>query len=361
MDSGLSNAHEREDQRTSRPQKPDDIRPLCESSIRAGQASIAVARRKKMKLHQHLIYGLIDPRTLLIRYVGLSATGMRRPENRRLPSFKRDNDFTRAWLSELTDLGLRFEIAVLQYSTATSIKSDERWWIAFGRMCEWPLTNLTDGGEGSLNIHPSTREKMSRLAKARVSSAPEAFAAFIRSAHTPETAAKKAASMRLVMTSEHRAKLSSQGKARMANPEERAATAERTRQAWTPERRSKFCTEFWTAERRAEASACFKENNPRRGSSEANAAAISAMQAGYQVFRSNPDNRSAFAKTIRGTWTAERRAAHGARMKENKPQTTSEARASIAERTRQAWTPERRAAQSARMKEKHRLRRTVRR
>jgi len=217
-----------------------------------------------MKQFQHLIYGLIDPRTLLIRYIGMSATGMHRPENRRLPSFKRDNDFTRAWLSEFMSLGLRFEIVVLQYSSATSLKSDERWWITFGRMCEWPLTNLTGGGEGALNTHPSTREKLSRRAKERIASSPEAFAAFIRSAHTPETAAKKSASMRLVMTPEHRAKLSSQGKARMANPEERAAVAERTRQAWTPERRAKFSAEFWTAERRAEASARFKENNPHK-------------------------------------------------------------------------------------------------
>ena len=307
-----------------------------------------------MKLRQCLIYGLIDPRTLLVRYVGRSTTGMQRPENRRLPSFRRDNDFTRAWLSELTALGLRFEIAVLQYSTLASIKNDEKWWIAFGRMCGWPLTNLAGGGEGSLSTHPSTRVKMSQNAKARMVSKPEAFAALIRSAHTPEANAKRSASMRLSMTSDHRAKVSSCGKTRMANPEERAATAERTRQAWTPERRAKFSAEFWTAERRAEACARFKKNNPRRGVSEANPAAVAAMQAGDRLFRSNPDNRKAIAEAIKASWTPERRALHSARMRENppNPQNTPEARAKTAERTRQAWTPERRAAQSARMKEK---------
>lgn len=306
-----------------------------------------------MKPPQHLIYGLIDPRTFLIRYVGLSTTGMSRPESRRQPSYKRDNALTRAWLSELTSLGLRFEIAVLQYSNATSIKSDERWWIAFGRMCEWPLTNLTGGGEGLLNAHPSTREKLSRLAKARIASAPEAFAAFIRSGRTPEADTKRAVTMRLSMTPEHRAKLSSHNKARMANPEERAAVADRTRQAWTPERRAKFRAEFWTTERRTEAGERFKENNPRRGSSEANPVSIAAMQAGYQAFRSNPENRKAFAKTMSAAWTPERRAAHSARTKGSKLQATPEARALRAERTRQAWTPERRASQRARMKDRH--------
>lgn len=240
------------------------LRIRCLVWLRLSEGSVIL---RKMALSQYLIYGLVDPRTLFIRYVGLSTTGMSRPEKRRRPSFKRDNEFTRAWLSELTSLGLRFEIAVLQYSTAASVKSDERWWITFGRMCEWPLTNLTDGGEGLLNPQPSTREKLSRRAKARVAFMPEAFAALIRSAHTPETAAKKAASMRLAMTLEHRAKLSSYGKARMANPEERAATAERTRQAWTSARRAKFRADFWTAERRAEASVRFKENNPRRSRS----------------------------------------------------------------------------------------------
>lgn len=41
---------------------------------------------KAAKDRSCLVYGLIDPRTLLIRYVGLSITGMRRPESRRLAS-----------------------------------------------------------------------------------------------------------------------------------------------------------------------------------------------------------------------------------------------------------------------------------
>lgn len=312
-----------------------------------------------MKLLQHLIYGLIDPRTLLIRYVGLSTTGMRRPESRGRPSFQRDNEFTRAWLSELRSLGLRFDIAVLQYSTKASVKSDEQWWITFGRMCEWPLTNLTGGGEGALKTHPSTREKLSRLAKARVVFAPETFFAFARSGHTPEAEAKKSASMRLAMTPEHRAKLSSHAKARMAVPEERAATAERTRQAWTPARRVKFRTKYWTAERRAEARTRFQENNPRRGSLEANPASIAAMQDGLKNYRADPVQRAAIAEAIRASWTPERRAAQSVRMKEkwrdkDNPHASLEARSKSAERTRHAWTPERRAAQSAHMKEKWR-------
>lgn len=34
----------------------------------------------------NLVYGLVDPRTLLVRYVGLSATGLKRACAHRLPS-----------------------------------------------------------------------------------------------------------------------------------------------------------------------------------------------------------------------------------------------------------------------------------
>jgi hypothetical protein len=40
-----------------------------------------------------------------------------------------------------------YEITVLEtVRDATELADAERWWIAFGRACGWPLTNLTSGG-----------------------------------------------------------------------------------------------------------------------------------------------------------------------------------------------------------------------
>ena len=115
-----------------------------------------------------LIYGLVDPRTLLIHYVGMSSKGMFRPNQHRphKASSKSDNDLTRSWTAELSDAKLAFEIAVLQDSTAETLKTDECWWIAFGRACGWPLTNLSGGGEGGAK-HPSTRAKLRDINIAR--------------------------------------------------------------------------------------------------------------------------------------------------------------------------------------------------
>jgi hypothetical protein len=93
----------------------------------------------------NLIYGLIDPRTRLIRYVGLTSRGARRPkEHGRLSC---PDTYCRRWIRELQKLGLDYEITVLEVLTNTDqLNQAERWWIAFGRACGWPLTNLTNGG-----------------------------------------------------------------------------------------------------------------------------------------------------------------------------------------------------------------------
>ena len=94
---------------------------------------------------ENLIYGLIDPRTILIRYVGLSSTGLKRPRCHRRPSCA--DTYCRRWVRELQRAGLDYEITILEVvDSATKLAETERWWIAFGRACGWPLTNLTEGG-----------------------------------------------------------------------------------------------------------------------------------------------------------------------------------------------------------------------
>ena len=93
----------------------------------------------------NLIYGLVDPRTLLIRYVGLSSRGLDRPRAHRRPSCP--DTYCRRWVKTLEQQGLTYEIVVLEViDEASKLPAAECWWIAYGRACGWPLTNLTNGG-----------------------------------------------------------------------------------------------------------------------------------------------------------------------------------------------------------------------
>ena len=108
---------------------------------------------------QNLIYGLIDPQTRLIRYVGLSSTGLSRPKQHRKRS-RSDNTYCRRWVKSLQRLGLDYEITILEVLTDRSeLAEAERWWIAFGRGCGWPLTNLTDGGGPSAEALAEMRRR----------------------------------------------------------------------------------------------------------------------------------------------------------------------------------------------------------
>ena len=87
-----------------------------------------------------LIYGLIDPKTRLIRYVGLSSSGLQRPKQHRARSCP--NTYCRRWVKILQRSCLDYEITVLEtMQTAAGLAEAERWWIKFGKACGWPLTN----------------------------------------------------------------------------------------------------------------------------------------------------------------------------------------------------------------------------
>lgn len=145
-----------------------------------------------------IIYGLIDPRTRLIRYVGLSSEGLRRPARHRQPLSLRDRNYKNAWLHLLFAAGLDYEIVVLEeVASKDALAYTERFWIAYGRSCGWPLTNLTDGGDGW------SGRRHSADARARLR------AASLGRRQSPETVAKRVAKNRGQKRSpETRAKMS---------------------------------------------------------------------------------------------------------------------------------------------------------
>ncbi len=119
---------------------------------------------------RYLIYGLIDPRTRMIRYVGRSSSGLTRPRQHGNPSHKNQRTHVANWIRGLEALELEFEITVLQaVDRQDQLNEAEIWWIAFGRASGWPLTNLTIGGDGlvGLVVTEQHREALSAAATAR--------------------------------------------------------------------------------------------------------------------------------------------------------------------------------------------------
>lgn len=125
-------------------------------------------------MSKYLIYGLIDPRTLLVRYVGKSSTGLLRPNSHRAAArCAAPRGHCGRWINSLHRLGLDYVVVVLEdivpqldSLAAAAVKSRlndmERWWIAYGRASGWELTNMTSGGDGGDLSHHVTSEARQR-------------------------------------------------------------------------------------------------------------------------------------------------------------------------------------------------------
>jgi len=129
-------------------------------------------------LGSHLIYALIDPLTSMVRYIGKSSTGLKRPyEHARLSRLQRCSATMRDWLEQLRTTDLSYDVVVLEYvedptSSATPLRSHweqrlnitrlndaEIWWIAYGRASGWPLFNKASGGIGSAGFRRTNESR----------------------------------------------------------------------------------------------------------------------------------------------------------------------------------------------------------
>jgi hypothetical protein len=144
-----------------------------------------------------LVYGLTDPRTDEIRYIGKSSTGMRRPHQHDKPSYLRDDVHRVRWIKQLIALGATYGIVILDIcANNADVLAAEIRWIAIGRAAGWPLTNCTDGGEGLIGMKHSeaTKKKIAAVHRGRVKN-PEhraAIADTLRgSTASPESRAKR--------------------------------------------------------------------------------------------------------------------------------------------------------------------------
>jgi hypothetical protein len=115
---------------------------------------------------KHLVYGLIDPRTNELRYVGKSSRGLSRPNFHRTNAGRCGRTHKHYWLRQLhRETGLVPSVIILATcETEAEAFAAERKLISTFRELGLPLVNITDGGEGASGIthtcSAATREKL---------------------------------------------------------------------------------------------------------------------------------------------------------------------------------------------------------
>ena len=90
------------------------------------------------------IYGLRDPLTEEIRYVGKSNDPKKRFE---FHMYCNDtNRHKKHWIMSLKRIGTKPDLVILEKTNEQDWEEREKHWIKYGRDNGWRLTNLSDGG-----------------------------------------------------------------------------------------------------------------------------------------------------------------------------------------------------------------------
>lgn len=112
-----------------------------------------------------IIYGLFDPRTGDLRYVGKSTSGLRRAKQHhtRADLRRHGRSHKSSWIKSLLAQGLvPHSQVLLECQTAEELYDIEQQTIAHYRSLGVDLTNMADGGPGSLGrkMSDETKEKI---------------------------------------------------------------------------------------------------------------------------------------------------------------------------------------------------------
>lgn len=119
-----------------------------------------------------LIYGLVDPRTNLVRYVGKSSNGLQRPKAHWQHKHTRETrDYAHNWVRDVLSAGLLPSITVLkELESEENLNERERFWIAhYRKIPENKLTNQADGGGGCSGMKFPNRKGPSEEVRRRIS------------------------------------------------------------------------------------------------------------------------------------------------------------------------------------------------
>lgn len=122
-----------------------------------------------------LIYALLDPDTKAVRYIGISSTGLKRPNEHKKTSSMRYNTHKNNWIKSLLNVGKMYDIRVIEYVNEDELNDRGVYWIAKYRMSGYDLVNATDGGEGTLGmiVTDETKRKISEARKKFYENNPE--------------------------------------------------------------------------------------------------------------------------------------------------------------------------------------------
>lgn len=115
---------------------------------------------------KRIVYGLVDPITHGIRYVGLSKNGIGRAEQHRNPKrLGRDHTHKGNWIKQLIRLGETYTVVVLESGVEDLVLSERRW-IKHGLELGWDLTNITHGGEVGPEGYKFTKQHRAKISAA---------------------------------------------------------------------------------------------------------------------------------------------------------------------------------------------------
>lgn len=122
-------------------------------------------------LSKNVIYGLIDPNTKELRYVGYSSNIDRRLKEHHRGCYLKNNSHKNNWIKSLLAKGQKAELIIIEeYETEEELPQAEIDMIAYYRFIGCDLTNTTDGGDGRKGYKHSeeTKNKISKRHKGRI-------------------------------------------------------------------------------------------------------------------------------------------------------------------------------------------------
>lgn len=174
----------------------------------------------------YIIYGLVDPQTQHLRYIGKSIHGLTRPRQHSDDGrLSRESGYKANWIRGLRTQGLRPNIVVLQeFEDQDILAQAEVHWISYFKAMGCPLTNYCRGGEGFTGPHrPESRAKIGAAGRGRKRSREAIEAtrqARLGTHHSDEAKAKmRAARLGTHLTEETKAKIRTANLGRKLSPE----------------------------------------------------------------------------------------------------------------------------------------------